>query len=424
MLISVSKSSLQIANRNLSNFNENSVISFRIEIRRRSNALPTPFYTPNVLHVDFSVESISRKPQSFKFRRKLWYFVPDWDTTAFKRSFHSILHAQCSACRFQCRNNPCKSQNAIFQISTKSLSFHSGLRYYDVQALLPLHSTCRTYFMWISVSKTSLEIAKRKLSNFDENFVISFRIEMFRSLRTLFTPFYTPNVLHVDFSVETIIANRKTQSFKFRRKLCYFVPDWYITAFERSFHSILQAERIGMWISVSKTSQKIAKRRLSNFDENIVISYLIEIFRNLRALSTSSTRRTYCILISVSKPSLQIAKRNLSNFDENSVISFLIEMLRRLCALFTPFYTPNVVHVDFSVATIPANRKTQSFKFRRKLCYFVPDWVTTAIAAQLPSVEYWSLNMRSCKYYVYGRDRSTHNVNWRMCAVFLTKFAV
>jgi hypothetical protein len=276
--------------------------------------------------------------------------------------------------------------------------------------------------MLISVSKSSLQIANRNLSNFNENSVISFRIEIRRRSNALPTPFYTPNVLHVDFSVESI--SRKPQSFKFRRKLWYFVPDWYITAFERSFHSILQAERIGMWISVSKTSQKIAKRRLSNFDENIVISYLIEIFRNLRALSTPSTRRTYCILISVSKPSLQIAKRNLSNFDENSVISFLIEMLRRLCALFTPFYTPNVVHVDFSVATIPANRKTQSFKFRRKLCYFVPDWVTTAIAAQLPSVEYWSLNMRSCKYYVYGRDRSTHNVNWRMCAVFLTKFAV
>jgi hypothetical protein len=63
--------------------------------------------------------------------------------------------------------------------------------------------------------------------------------------------------------------------------------------------------------------------------------------------------------ISVSKQSLQIAKRNVSNFDENSVISFLIEMFRRLRALSTPFYTPNVAHVDFSVETIPANRKTQ-----------------------------------------------------------------
>jgi hypothetical protein len=39
----------------------------------------------------------------------------------------------------------------------------------------------------------------------------------------------------------------------------------------------------------------------------------------------------------------------------------------------TPFYTPNVLHVDFNVETIPANRKTQSFKLLRNLCHFVPD---------------------------------------------------
>jgi hypothetical protein len=77
--------------------------------------------------------------------------------------------------------------------------------------------------------------------------------------------------------------------------------------------------------------------------------------------------------ISASKQALQIAKRNLSNFDEDSVISTRIEILRRLNALSAPLYTPNVMHVDFSVETIPANHKTQSFGFRRKLCYFVPD---------------------------------------------------
>jgi hypothetical protein len=77
--------------------------------------------------------------------------------------------------------------------------------------------------------------------------------------------------------------------------------------------------------------------------------------------------------ISASKQARQIAKLNLSNFDETSVISFLIEMFRRLNALSTPFYTPNVVHVDFSIEASAANRKTQSFKLRRKLCYFVPD---------------------------------------------------
>jgi hypothetical protein len=180
MSISVSKQSLQIAKRNLSNFDENYVVLFLVEIPRHINALSTPFYMANALHVDYSVETVpanrntqsfkfrrilcsfvpdwdtralyalstpfytpnvvhadfrvetippNRKTQSFKFRLRLCYFVPDWDDSTFKGSFHSILYAECSACRFQGRNNPCKSQNVIFQISTKSLSFRSRLRY-------------------------------------------------------------------------------------------------------------------------------------------------------------------------------------------------------------------------------------------------------------------------------------------------------
>jgi hypothetical protein len=246
MSILVSKKSLQIAKRNLSNFDKNSVIPIQIETFRRFKALSTPFYTLNLFHVDFSVETIpaNRKTQSFEFRRKLCYFHLVWDITEFKRSFHSILHAEHIACRFQYRNNPCKSQMAIFQISTKTLLFRSGLRYYVVWTISPLHFTRRTYSMSILVSKQSLQIAKRNLSNFDENSVISIRIETFRRFKALSTPFYTPNVLHVDFSIETIPVNRETQSFELRRKLCYFVPDWDITSFKRSLHSILQAERI------------------------------------------------------------------------------------------------------------------------------------------------------------------------------------
>jgi hypothetical protein len=77
--------------------------------------------------------------------------------------------------------------------------------------------------------------------------------------------------------------------------------------------------------------------------------------------------------ILASKISLLIAKCKVSNFGENSVISILIEIFRRLNALPTPFYTPNVAHGYFGVKTIPANRKTQSFKLRRKLSYFDPD---------------------------------------------------
>jgi hypothetical protein len=32
--------------------------------------------------------------------------------------------------------------------------------------------------------------------------------------------------------------------------------------------------------------------------------------------------------------------------------------------------------------------------------------------------------MRSCKYIVYVRDYCSHSENWRMCAVFGTKFVV
>jgi hypothetical protein len=125
---------MRIAKRNLSNFDENSVISFRIEILRHLNGLSTPLDTPYVLHVYFSLESIpgNRKTQSFKFRRKLCHFVPHRVVSTFNGSFLSIQHAECSACRFQCRNNPCESQNAIFQISKKTLLFCSGLSYYGI----------------------------------------------------------------------------------------------------------------------------------------------------------------------------------------------------------------------------------------------------------------------------------------------------
>jgi hypothetical protein len=128
-----------------------------------------------------------------------------------------------------------------------------------------------------------------------------------------------------------------------------------------------------MPISVSKQSLQIAYGNLSNFDENCVISFLIEILRRLNALSTPFyTPNVLHADFSIETiPANRIG--NLSNFDENSVISIRIETLRRLKALSTPFYTPNVLHADFSIETIPANRKTQSSKFRRKLCYFDPD---------------------------------------------------
>jgi hypothetical protein len=197
----------------------------------RLRALSTPFYTPNVVHVDIRVETkpANRKTQSFKFRRNLCNFAPDWDTTAFERSLHSILQAERIACRFQRRNIPCKSQNAIFQISTKTLLFRSGLRYYGVQKLFPLHSTGRTYCMSILVSKQSLQIAKRNLSNFDENSVISFRLQILRAYKSSFH-----SILHAECGAcrlerrnkrcksQTAIIQISTKSLSFRSGLRYY----------------------------------------------------------------------------------------------------------------------------------------------------------------------------------------------------------
>ena len=43
------------------------------------------------------------------------YFVPVRDISTFKHSFHSILHAECSACPSQRWNKPGRSQNAFFR---------------------------------------------------------------------------------------------------------------------------------------------------------------------------------------------------------------------------------------------------------------------------------------------------------------------
>jgi hypothetical protein len=68
------------------------------------------------------------------------YFVPVVDISTFKRLFHSISHAKRSASRFMARNKPSSRQNAIFSsiftkikryfvpvgdISTFKRSFHS-----------------------------------------------------------------------------------------------------------------------------------------------------------------------------------------------------------------------------------------------------------------------------------------------------------
>jgi hypothetical protein len=186
------------------------------------------------------------------------------------------------------------------------------------------------------VSKQSLQITNRKLSNFDEISVISFLIQISRRLNALSTQFHTSNVAHANFSVETIPANRK--------------------------------------------------RNLSNFDQNSVISFPIEMSRRLNALSTPF----YTTSVAHANFSVETIpanrKRNLSNFGENSDTSILIAISRRFNGLSNRFYTRNVAHANFSVETIPVNPKTQTFKFRRNLCYFIPDRDTLAFKRSFHSI--------------------------------------
>jgi hypothetical protein len=53
---------------------------------------------------------------------------------------------------------------------------------------------------------------------------------------------------------------------------------------------------------------------------------------------------------------LQLAKLNLSSISTKSVISFLIEIFRCINALSTPLYAANAVHADFIIETSPATR--------------------------------------------------------------------
>jgi hypothetical protein len=126
-------------------------------------------------------------------------------------------------------------------------------------------------------------------------------------------------------------------------------------------------------ISASKQALQIAKLNLSSISTKTVISFLIEIFQRLNALSTPIDTRTQCTPISASKQAQQLAKLNLSSISTNTVISLLIEIFGRLNGLSTPIYAPNAVHTDFIIETSPANRNTQSFLDFDENCYFVPN---------------------------------------------------
>jgi hypothetical protein len=263
--ISASKQAQQLAKLNISFLSTKTVISFLIEIFRCFEALSTPFHAANAMHADFSVETstATRKTQSFLDFDENCYFVPDWDISAFKRSFHSILCGERTAYRFQRRNKPSNSQNSI-----------------------------------------SPRIG-RKL-------VISFLIEIFRRLYALSTPFYAANAVHTDFSVETSPATRKTQSFLAFDDTCYFVPDWYILSSKRSFHSILCGERSAYRFQRRNKPSNSQNSILPRFRRNLLFRSWLRYFVVLTLFSLHFTRQQQFMPNSSSKQAVRLAKLNLS----------------------------------------------------------------------------------------------------------------
>jgi hypothetical protein len=98
------------------------------------------------------------------------------------------------------------------------------------------------------------------------------------------------------------------------------------------------------------------------------------IFRSLKAVSTpfQAAKAVHADFSVETSPATRKTQSFL-DFEENSVISFLIEMFRRLDSPSTPFYTPSAVHADFIIETGPAARKTQFFADFDENCYFVLD---------------------------------------------------
>ena len=102
-----------------------SVISLLLDIFRRSNSIFIAFYTSNAMHAVFSDESSPtvRKMRQFTlfWRQTERSYAIVGDISTFTCYFHSILHAECYACRFQRRINPNCAQNAtIYYILKKT----------------------------------------------------------------------------------------------------------------------------------------------------------------------------------------------------------------------------------------------------------------------------------------------------------------
>jgi hypothetical protein len=409
MPTSPSKQALQLAKLNRSSISTNTVISFLIELFRRLNALSTPFCVPNAVHADFIVQPspASRKIQSFLDFDEYCYFVPDWDISLFWRSFHSILHAKSSSSRIQRRNMTSNSQNSIFPRFQRKLLFRSWLRYFVVLSLFPLHFTRQKQIMPNSALKQAQQLAKLNLSSISTKTVISFLIEIFRRLNALPTPFCAPNAVHAGFIVETSPASRKIQSFLDFDENCYFVPDWDISLFWRSFHSILHAKSSSSRIQRRNMTSNSQNSIFPRFQRKLLFRSWLRYFVVLSLFPLHFTRQKQIMPNSALKQAQQLAKLNLSSISTKTVISFLIEIFRRLNALPTPFCAPNAVYADFIVKTSPASRKIKSFLDFDEYCYFVPDWDISLFWSSFHSI--LPANSSSCRNQRRNKPSITQN---------------
>jgi hypothetical protein len=85
-------------------------------------------------------------------------------------------------------------------------------------------------------------------------------------------------------------------------------------------------------------------------------------------LFTSRIKRTPLL---ASKLAQRLVKRRLTSI--LIVISFLMEIFRRLNAVSTAFHTPNPTHATFSFETSPADRKTPPYVDNERIFFPVGD---------------------------------------------------
>jgi hypothetical protein len=146
----------------------------------------------------------------------------------------------------------------------------------------------------------------------DQNSVISFLIEIFRRLNAHFTSFCTKNVVNTALCVGTCPAARKSQSFVDFDEKCYFVPDWDISTFKRSFYSILHAERI---------KHSFMRR---NMPRSSQLAIICQFWRKLcyfvRDLDISTSIRSFCSILHAERSAHSFMRRNRPCTSQNASI--------------------------------------------------------------------------------------------------------